>query len=58
MNGRVVGSLPFPAIYNEEDGDTGLTATVKTEPTQLEPFKLTPPAAKRRQVGGRRGGRD
>jgi hypothetical protein len=32
--------LPFPAIYTDEDGETGLTATVKAESTQLEPFKL------------------
>ena len=36
---------PFPAIYSDEEGDTGLTATVKSEPTQLEPFKLVPPTA-------------
>lgn len=36
---------PFPPIYMEEDGDTGLTATVKAETTPLEPFKLVPPAA-------------
>ncbi|MDR3635061.1 MAG: hypothetical protein P4L84_14750 [Isosphaeraceae bacterium] len=36
---------PFPVIYTEEDGETGLTATVKSEPTQLEPFKLAPPQA-------------
>jgi hypothetical protein len=33
-------NLPFPAQYMDEDGETGLIATVKTEPTQLEPFKL------------------
>jgi hypothetical protein len=33
-------NLPFSADYMDEDGETGLTATVKTEPTQLEPFKL------------------
>jgi hypothetical protein len=32
--------LPFSAAYMDEDGETGLTATVKAEPTQLEPFKL------------------
>jgi hypothetical protein len=32
--------LPFAAIYMDEDGETGLTATVKAEATQLEPFKL------------------
>ena len=34
-------SLPFPARYTDEDGNTGLTATVQTGPTTLEPFKLT-----------------
>jgi hypothetical protein len=33
-------NLPFPAEYMDEDGETGLTATVKAEATQLEPFKL------------------
>jgi hypothetical protein len=32
--------IPFPTKYMDEDGDTGLTATVKTESTQLQPFKL------------------
>ncbi len=41
--GKTAPPLPFPAIYTDEDGDTGLTATVKGEPTQVE-FKLTPPA--------------
>lgn len=31
---------PFPEIFANEDGATGLTATVKSEATQLEPFKL------------------
>lgn len=34
-------SLPFPASYSDADGETGLTATVKAEPTTLEPFRLT-----------------
>jgi len=34
-------SFPFPAKYVDEDGYTGLTATVLAEPTTLEPFKLT-----------------
>jgi hypothetical protein len=33
-------NLPFSADYMDEDGETGLTATVKAEPSQLEPFKL------------------
>jgi hypothetical protein len=41
-----VRSLPFPSKYADEDGDSGLTATVKTEPTTLEPFKLTAGDAK------------
>ncbi len=32
--------LPFAARYRDDDGDTGLTATVKAEPNQLEPFRL------------------
>jgi hypothetical protein len=32
--------LPFATKYRDDDGDTGLTATVKSEPTQLEPFRL------------------
>ncbi len=31
--------LPFPEKYLDEDG-SGLTATVKAEPNQLEPFRL------------------
>ena len=34
-------SFPFPAKYADEDANTGLTATVKAEPTTLEPFKLS-----------------
>ena len=33
-------SLPYPARYADADGDSGLNATVKAEPTTLEPFKL------------------
>jgi hypothetical protein len=33
-------SLPFPAHYMDEDGDTGLTATVTAGTTQLSPFRL------------------
>ncbi len=32
--------VPFPASYLEEDGATGLTATVKAESNTLPPFKL------------------
>lgn len=32
--------LPFATKYTDDDGETGLTATVKTEPTELEPFRL------------------
>lgn len=35
-------SLPFPASYMDEDGDTGLTASVKPSDNELEPFKLVP----------------
>jgi hypothetical protein len=39
--GRVdPATLPFDAKYTDEDGNTDLTATVKAEPTTLEPFKL------------------
>jgi hypothetical protein len=44
LAGKKVGrpaSLPFPAKYFDEDGNTGLTAKVLAEPTTLEPFKLT-----------------
>lgn len=34
-------SYPFPAKYADEDANTGLTATVKAESTNLEPFKLS-----------------
>jgi hypothetical protein len=33
-------NLPFPQSYLDEDGETGLVATVKTEATELEPFRL------------------
>jgi hypothetical protein len=36
-------ALPFAQIYMDEDGNTGLTATVKAEPTQLTPFRLEDP---------------
>jgi hypothetical protein len=45
--------LPFPGKYAEEDGNTGLTATVKTEPTTLEPFKLLPDAPKKGETRDR-----
>jgi hypothetical protein len=32
--------LPFAERYVAEDGETGLTAVVKAEPTDLEPFRL------------------
>ena len=38
--GRTVPNLPFASRYREYDGATGLTATIKAEPTQLEPFRL------------------
>jgi hypothetical protein len=34
-------TLGFPLKYTDADGDTGLKATVKAEPTTLEPFKLS-----------------
>jgi predicted small lipoprotein YifL len=34
--------VPFSAKYMDEDGDTGLTATVKPEPTTVPTFKLEP----------------
>lgn len=42
LAGKKVASgkaLPFPSKYLDEDG-SGLTATVKAEPNQLEPFRL------------------
>jgi hypothetical protein len=32
--------LPFATKYRELEGNTGLTATIKAEPMQLEPFRL------------------
>jgi hypothetical protein len=40
--GRAAQKLPFASKYREYDGNTGLTATIKAEPTQLEPFRLEP----------------
>jgi hypothetical protein len=44
-------NLPFPPSYLDEDGETGLIATVRTEATQLEPFRLV--AAARSTERGR-----
>jgi hypothetical protein len=38
--GRKAQRLPFASKYREYDGQTGLTATIKAEPTQLEPVRL------------------
>jgi len=38
--GRTTKKLPFAAKYRDYDGETGLTATIKAEPTELPPFKL------------------
>jgi len=38
--GRASQKLPFASKYREYDGETGLTATIVAEPTQLEPFRL------------------
>lgn len=38
--GKKSRPLPFAERYTAEDGETGLIATVKAEPTQLEPFRL------------------
>jgi hypothetical protein len=38
--GKTTKKLPFASKYREYDGETGLTATIKSEPTQLEPFRL------------------
>jgi len=38
--GKAAQKLPFASKYSEYDGNTGLTATVKAESTQLEPFRL------------------
>jgi hypothetical protein len=40
--GRAAQKLPFASKYREYDGNTGLTATIKAEETQLEPFRLEP----------------
>jgi hypothetical protein len=34
-------SLPFPSAFADPDGSSGLTATVKAEPTTLPPLKLS-----------------
>ncbi len=39
--GKAAKKLPFPSKYGEYDGETGLTATIRSEPTQLEPFRLS-----------------
>jgi hypothetical protein len=39
--GKARRVLPFAEKYRDDDGDTGLTATVKAEPTRLEPFRLS-----------------
>ncbi len=36
--GRAAQKLPFASNYREFDGNTGLTATIRAEATQLEPF--------------------
>ena len=41
--GRSAPKLPFASKYREYDGETGLTATIKAEPMQLEPFRLEAP---------------
>ena len=38
--GRAFKPAPVPAKYRDEEGNTGLTATVKSGPNQLEPFRL------------------
>jgi hypothetical protein len=38
--GGAVKKLPFAAKYRNYEGDTGLTATIHSGPTQLEPFRL------------------
>ena len=38
--GRAAPKLPFASRYREYDGETGLTATIKAEATELEPFRL------------------
>jgi hypothetical protein len=41
--GRKSKKLPFAAKYRDYDGETGLTATIKPEPTELPPFRLDAP---------------
>lgn len=38
--GKSRTALPFATKYTDDDGDTGLTVTIKAEPTELEPFRL------------------
>jgi hypothetical protein len=38
--GRSAPKLPFASRYRDYDGETGLTATIRAQPTQLEPFRL------------------
>lgn len=38
--GRAVPKLPFASKYREYDGNTGLTATIPSRETELEPFRL------------------
>lgn len=38
--GKTKKKLPFAPKYSEYDGETGLTATIKSAATQLEPFRL------------------
>lgn len=37
---RAAPRLPFAPKYREYDGETGLTATIPAEATELEPFRL------------------
>ena len=38
--GVAKSKIPFAVKYRNYEGDTGLTATVESGPTQLEPFRL------------------
>jgi len=38
--GKAASKLPFASRYRDYDGETGLTAMIKAETTQLEPFRL------------------
>ena len=38
--GRLTPKLPFASKYREYDGETGLMSTVRSEATQLEPFRF------------------